>query len=133
MRAKIQKISRYAPSIFQGRLDFAHKGRGVSLTLEHPAERMLWRALLVAVGLLAVLYLYFVGSSILNVIARKEAIAESARLTSAVSALEREYYAFSQDIGPEDGGRLGLKPVSDTEYVRRPGAAASRTISPDEL
>lgn len=133
MRARIQKISRYAPSIFQGRLDFGQKGRGVSLTLEHPLERALWRVLIASVGLLAVLYLYFVGSSILNVIARKEAAAESQRLTSAVASLERDYYAFSEEIGPEDGSRLGLNPVAATEYIRRPGSAASLTIPSDEI
>jgi len=92
-----------------------------------------WRALLGSIGLLAVLYLYFVGTSILNVIERKEARAESERLTSAVASLERDYYAFSERLGPEDGGRLGLNPVATTEYIRRPGSAASLTIPSDEI
>ncbi|MBI2610480.1 hypothetical protein HYW60_00880 [Candidatus Kaiserbacteria bacterium] len=125
MRAKIQKISKYAPSIFQGRLDFAGRHRAFSLTSEHPAEHLLFRVLIGAVVLLAFSYVYFVGSTILNVIARKEALAESAHLVTAVSKLEREYFALSQGIGPEDGVRLGLSPVARTLYIHRPGTLSA--------
>ena len=121
MRARIQKISKYAPSVFQGKLDFASARRGLSLTAEHPVEPVLFRALLGIVVALACAYVYFVGATILNVIARKEALAQTASLTSSVSGLEREYFAAAQNIGPEDGARLGLSPVSDALYLHRPG------------
>jgi len=133
MRARIQKISRYAPSIFQGRLDFSGKRGGLSLTVEHPAERMVFRVLLGALAAFALLYIYFVGASILNVIARKEALAQTSRLTNAVSQLEREYFAASQGVGPEDGARLGLSPVANTVYVHRPGNAAAAALPSNEI
>lgn len=132
MRARIQKISKFAPSIFQGRLDFSARG-GVSLTLEHPAERVMFRVLAGTLGILACAYVYFVGVSILNVIARKEALAQTASLASAVSSLERDYFAASQGVGPEDGVRLGLTPVSNTVYVHRPGNAALVTLPSNEI
>jgi len=124
MRTRIQKISKYAPSIFQGKLDFSAKSRGFSLTVEHSAERVFLRFLIVAFGSLALLYIYFVGATILNVVATKEAGVQTATITSAVSKLEREYFAATQGIGPEDGARLGLAPVAHTVYVHRPGNAA---------
>ena len=73
MRARIQKISKYAPSIFQGKLDFSSVQRDVSLSLEHPVERAALRILSIVLLVAICGYLYFVSASILNVIARKEA------------------------------------------------------------
>lgn len=139
MRKRIQKISKYAPSIFQGRIDFARssgrrtRGHGVSLSIEHPAERVVFRVLLFTLAMFAVLYVYFVGATILNVVARKEAITQTASLASAVSKLEREYFVATQDVGPEDGTRLGLAPVSQTDYVHRPGNAASAALPGNDI
>src|SRR3989344_7292288 len=133
MRARIQKISRYAPSIFQGKLDFSGKNRRFSLAVEHPAERAIFRTLIAALALFACAYVYLVGSTVLNVIARKEALAQTATLASAVSELESQYFAASGGIRPEDGARLGLSPVEDTVYIRRPGNTAAAKISGDEI
>lgn len=123
MRARIQKISKYAPSVFQGKIEFAAR-TGISLTIEHPAERAVFRMLAGTFAILVCAYVYFVGMSILNVIGRKEALTQISHLSSAVAALERDYLAASQGVGPEDGARLGLSPVTNTVYVRRPGNAA---------
>lgn len=133
MRTKIQKISKYAPSIFQGKLDLGAKRAVFSLTSEHPLERALTRTLLAAVVAFAILYTYFVGATALNVIARKEARAHTQTLATAVASLEREYFALSQGISPDDGERLGLSPVQETMYVHRPGNAASREQDPNAL
>ncbi|OGG80637.1 hypothetical protein A3A39_04065 [Candidatus Kaiserbacteria bacterium RIFCSPLOWO2_01_FULL_54_13] len=133
MRARIQKISKYAPSIFQGRLNFSSGRRGFTLTLEHPAERITFWLLLGALGVIAALYLYLVGISILNVIARKNALEESVGISSAVSQLERDYFAATQGIGPEDGTRIGLSPVANTVYIHRPGNTAVAPLSRDEI
>lgn len=133
MRAKIQKISKYAPSIFQGRLDLAGKRQSISFTVEHPIERTLFRTCIASALLLACAYVFFVGATTFNVLARKEALAESAKLATSVSKLEREYFAFSQQVGPEDGSRLGLLPVAQTLYVHRPGNAAAAIVSANDL
>ena len=133
MRARIQKISKYAPSIFQGKLDFSSSRSSFSLTAEHPAETMLSRMLVGTLAIFACAYIYFVGASILNVIARKEALADAARLENTVSRLERDYFAASQGVGPEDGTRLGLTPISNTDYVYRPGNAAVASIESNDI
>ena len=122
MRARLHKISKYRPSVFQGRIDFATVSRhGITLTAEHPAERTILRVLLAALLALACTYLYFVGASVLNVIARKEALAQTTSLATAVAAMERDYFAASQAVTPQAGGPLGLAPVANTSYVYRPG------------
>src|SRR3989344_1347297 len=138
MRARIQKISRYAPSIFQGRLEFGsarglHGRRIISLTVEHPLERVLFRACAGALLVLACACVYFVGTSVLNVIARQEALAQTTSLASAVSELEREYLAVSQNVKPEDGAQLGLTPVSNTVYIHSPGNAVAVTPERNEI
>lgn len=133
MRAKIQKISKYAPSIFQGKLELAARRSVFSFTSEHPAERMFLRVLIGAIVSFAILYAYFVVATTLNVIAREEAKGSAQALATAVSLLEREHFALSQDVGPEDGARLGLSPVAKTQYVHRPGNAAQADLVANEL
>ena len=119
---RVLKISRYKPSVFQGALHFGGHRRGFSLAVEHPFERILRKGLFIALFALVCAYMYFVSATVLNVVARKEALSSSASLASAVSLLERDYYALAATIRPGEGERLGLSPVSETKYVHRPGA-----------
>jgi len=133
MGSRILKISKYKPSIFQGSLKLSSRRAGISLTVEHPAERFIRQGLFVTLVVLICAYGYFVTASILNVIARKEAIAQSASLESTVALLERDYYALAAAVKPDQGARLGLAPVSDTKYVRRPGTVGALDSQPNEL
>ena len=130
MGAQLHKMSKYRPSIFQGRLDLFGTTRSVSLTHEHPAERTLLRAMLASLLLIACAYVYFVGASVLNVIARKEALLQTARLTGAVSALEREYFLVAKGVTPEAGApprRRGRRPPSrGSSPLRRGGGPCFR-------
>lgn len=133
MRAHIHKISKYAPSIFQGRFDFSSVQRDVSLSLEHPVERVALRVL--AIGLLAAVcgYLYFVSASILNVIARKEALTRISVIQGSIGGLEQHYFKLSSGISPESGPELGLAPISKQHYVYRPGNVGAATIARNEI
>lgn len=133
MGQRLHKMSKHTPSVFQGRLDFSSVHRHFSLTVEHPAERTTFRVLAATLLFLGLCYLYFVGASVLNVIARKEALTQTANLASAVSHLERDYFAASQKVTPEAARRLGLSPIEKTVYVYRPGNAAAATISTNEI
>lgn len=127
MGSRIYKISKYRPSVFQGSFGFAAPGGyarrpGFSLTVEHPFERMLLRILLGALVVLIGSYVYFVSASVLNVIARKEALAQTASIASSLSTLESKYYAAAKSITPDTGEYLGLDSADSTKYVHRPGA-----------
>src|SRR3989344_1493159 len=129
MGSRIYKISKYKPSIFQGSFRFStpharlsHRV-GFSLTMEHPTERAVLKMLVAAL-------MVFVSASVLNVIARKEALAQTATLSSTLSLLERDYYTAGAAVTPSEGERFGLAPVSDTQYVYRPGTiGAARVVS----
>ncbi|MEK7156713.1 MAG: hypothetical protein AAB790_02805 [Patescibacteria group bacterium] len=133
MRAHIHKISRYAPSIFQGKLDFSSVQRDVSLSLEHPVERTLLRIL--SIILLAGIcgYLYFVSASILNVIARKEALTRISVIQGSIGGLEQHYFKLSSGITPNSGETLGLAPIAKQHYVYRPGNVGAATIARNEI
>jgi hypothetical protein len=117
------KISKHIPSVLQGSLDFS-PGRTISLSIEHPTESVLLRWLVALVVVFLCAYVYFVSLSVLNVIARKEALASIAKLQSAISLMERDYFALSQRVVPSEGASLGLAPISAISYVYRPGNTA---------
>jgi len=121
--SKFIKISRHIPSALQGTFNFAG-GRSVSMTIEHPAERHVSRVLFVLVAILACAYLYFVCSSILNIIARKEAITQIDQLQNNISVLETQYFTLAQKVTPQQGESLGLTSLTTTSYVYRAGDTA---------
>ena len=81
------------------------------------------RVLVSLLILLALGYLYFVAASVLNIMARKEALSQSAQIEGTIGSLEGQYFALSQGITPQSAVALGLSPISvkDTDYVNRPG------------
>ncbi len=97
------------------------KKKTAALAIEHPYEQIAFKVLLVILGMLIFAYLYFVAASIMNVVARREALAHSSRIESAIGDLEQKYFSLSQQVTPEEGSRLGLVPVTQPSYVNRPG------------
>ncbi|MSU74122.1 hypothetical protein EXS56_03205 [Candidatus Kaiserbacteria bacterium] len=133
MRTRIHKISKYAPSIFQGRLNFSSVPRDVSLSLEHPGERIALRLLSIFLITAIAGYLYFVSASILNVIARKEALTRVSVIQGSIGGLEQHYFKLSSGISPESGSSLGLAPITKQAYVYRPGNVGAATIARNEI
>ncbi len=125
---KLKKISKYAPSALQGRLDFSAARASLSITAEHPYEGHLIRALLLVLAALACGYLYFVGASVLHIVARKEASAETVRLQSAIAGMEQEYFALSEEVDESVASGMGLVAVETTHYVYKPGTSVAATI-----
>ena len=113
-------------SLFQKALELPHKQVNVAA---YAGESHLVQFLILALVLSIGAYLYFVGLSIMNVIANREAIAESERLQSIVVNLEEQYFKLSKDVTPEMGVNLGLKKTSDTTFVRRASGMASNVVN----
>jgi len=131
MKTYVQKISKYKPSILQGTLHLEVSRPRPSLAVEHPFERRARLILLIALAFVVVAYLYFVSASILHVIARTEAVHETASIEATIGSLEQQYFALSQEVSPQEASTLGLSPVDTTSYVYRPGdvaTLASRSI-----
>ena len=125
---RLKSISKYRPSIFQGRLDLSPT-KHFSIAAAHPIESLIMRSLLVILVCLGGAYLYFVGASVLNVVARKEAAAESARLSSAIASMEAQYISLAQAVDESIAPTLGLEKLAQTQYVHRPGKTAAATIA----
>ena len=135
MTKQLLKISKYKPSIFQGKLDFASGHHGISLSIEHPLERTIVRALIAILIALMCGYLYFVSASVLNVMARKEALGHIAKLQGTIGGSEQQYFTLSHAISPSAGASLGLRPLAKTQYVYRPGnvGTAAATIARNDI
>ena len=128
MTKRTYKISRHIPSIFQSKLDFSPARQGFSLSMEHPAERTLMRVLCATLVVLACAYLYFVTASVLNVMGRKDALTQISHIDDTIGNLEGQYFALSQAVTPQAGEAIGLVPVTQTQYVYRPGTIGAATI-----
>ncbi len=97
------------------------------LSIEHPLERTALQVLFGATIFLLCLYLYFVTASVLNIIARKEASAAAANISTKIAMMEQQYFDLSSAVNPETAPSLGLAPIEGTDYVYRPGTAAINT------
>lgn len=95
------------------------------LSIEHVYERTAVRVLLALLCIALAGYVYFVGASILNIIARKEAARATASLQSRIAVMEKQYFALSEEATPSAGQVLGLLQLSGAEYVYRPGTTAA--------
>ena len=129
MTIKILKISKYKPSILQGKFEFSAGSDRVSLSLEHPRERTLLRMLGIALTALFCVYLYFISASVLNVMARKEALSQINTIEGKIGLQEQRYLALASATDPQEAAALGLSPVRVTQYVYRPGNVGAATIA----
>jgi hypothetical protein len=129
MTKRLLKISRYKPSILQGKFEFSAGSSPVSLSLEHPRERLMLHTLGFLLALLVCAYLYFVTASVLNVIARKEALAQVNTIQGQIGSLEQHYLVLSQAANPQEASALGLTPLGKIQYVYRPGNVETATIA----
>lgn len=104
------------------------------LAEEHPRERLARIALGAVLALLVMAYLYFVTASVLNIMARKEALRQMDTIQATIGTMESQYFALSQSLTPESGAKLGLAPIAKTTYVYQPGnAALAATIAHNEI
>ena len=83
-----------------------------------PSESLLLRVLSCTLFLLLAGYVTLVSMSIVNVIARKEALDHVTSLRTTVSELEHEYFTLSQGVTADRSAEFGLVKVSDTHYVK---------------
>jgi hypothetical protein len=123
MNNKTYRVSKHTPSVFQGRLNLAVASKPrMALSIEYPAERMIFRGLVAVLIVLAMCYLYFVSASVINIIAQKEAMSQTSRIEGSIGALEGQYFTLSQSITAQAAVAMGLTSISvkDIAYIDRP-------------
>ena len=91
----------------------------IPLAKEYAFETRMRRVLLILIGMFALGYVYFVSTSVLYVIARKDALTQIAQVESAIATLESEYFALSGSISLNEAEKLGLVPVTKKNFVTR--------------
>jgi hypothetical protein len=82
-------------------------------------EDLIIRALFAVCAMLLIAYVTIVGMTIVNVIARKEALDRTSETRSAIAQLEHEYFSRTEALTVSQGAERGLEPVSDKRYVQR--------------
>lgn len=82
-------------------------------------EKKAFWALLLAVAALCLLYVYFVSSSIMNVVLREEIQQEIALVNSDIGSLESEYLAKKNEITFAYAQDLGFVAVEEKKFVAR--------------
>jgi hypothetical protein len=123
----------HKPSIFQTKLQFTAGGATHAFNAEHPFENVALKTFTAALFVLIFSYIYLVGSSALNIIARKEAMIKYAQVNAVIGDFERDYFAASEKVTPEAGLSLGLIPVTKTAYVYRPGTVGRVAVANNEI
>lgn len=96
-----------------------------------PREETLIRSLGAMIAVLAICYITFVSMSIVNVIARKEALDTMTETRSNVAQLEHDYFDLTERLSASRGSDLGLSPTSHVAFVHRPGAVGKATTNSD--
>ena len=132
MTKHIQKISKYTPGILQGVLQLEVERPRTGLAREFAIERRAFSILSTLLIVLIAAYLYFVASSILNVMGRADAERSIRSIESNVATLEQQYLALSNSVSTQTATEQGLAEVQNVSYVYRPGnesLAAAQTSS----
>ena len=123
----------HRPSPFQGVLQFPTVTGNVSFAAEHPLERIAYRALIVGIGMCAVVYVYCVVASVLNITALKYAVRESAVSQSAIGVLEEQHFVMSRNLTVDTSAQLGLARVESSSFVYRPGTVGIVSTAHDQI
>jgi len=124
MTRHLHKISRYTPSLLQGTLQLEVARPRTGLARQLPLERRALPTLGIVLVVVVVLYLYFVASSIFNVMARADAERSMRAIEGSMGSLERQYIALSRSINAASAGSIGLAPIEETAYVHRQSDSA---------
>jgi len=99
---------------------------------EENDRRIFWTVIW-SIGLCVSLYIYFLGSSVYSVIARKQAETDISQLTSRISQLESEYVNLNKKISLELAHRSGFVDVTVPKYVSITSARDSFTLRESPL
>lgn len=82
-------------------------------------ERRMAAVLLLAVVALSVLYVYFVGSAVVNTVAHKETQSQIVEMNSKISELESRYISSKDALSVARAEEYGLVAVNEKSFAQR--------------
>lgn len=91
-------------------------------------RRVVW-LLSSCVLILGILYVYFLGAAISNVLVREDVEQQIASTQSEISQLGGEYLARQSELTLEMARSYGLQQTSETHYVRRTNEGDTVTLN----
>lgn len=81
----------------------------VSIVNDGDIERRVLRAMLLAFGFLSILYVFFLGNMIFNIVERKNVESQVRTLANEVMDLEAKYLSMSEKVNLSESYALGFK------------------------
>ncbi|MBP6866079.1 MAG: hypothetical protein KBC12_00880 [Candidatus Pacebacteria bacterium] len=93
----------------------------------------LLRAILAGFGLFALLYLFLLGSSVLNIVERKTLETEARTISNEIGALELNYLQVSSSIDRELSSSMGFEEISQNFATRKSVALISKKLAKNEI
>ena len=88
--------------------------------VDNDIKRLVWRVLLWSFGLLALLYILFLGNMVRNIAERKSLEADWRSLSNEVGSLELAYLSLSNNIDLPFSYSMGFKETKATFAARKP-------------
>ena len=93
-------------------------------TVKIHIEKLIFNTLVIGILVSALLYVYFVSSSVLNIVQRKNIEATINFASSDVGNLESEYIFLTKNITLQYARTLGFSEPKDVAYVKTASYAA---------
>ena len=93
-------------------------------TVKIHTEKLIFNILVIGILASALLYAYFVSSSVLNIVQRKNIEANINIASSRVGDLESEYIFLTKNITLQYARTLGFSEPKDVAYVKTASYAA---------
>ncbi|PCI29615.1 hypothetical protein COB52_02330 [Candidatus Kaiserbacteria bacterium] len=95
-----------------------NKLKTAALIWRHVEQRVFLVLLVLTVGL-ALLYIYFLGTAVVNAVERKGIQQNIAQASSQIADLEVDYLERKSGISEDLIGTLGFSSIAQKEYVER--------------
>lgn len=102
-----------------------------TLSIEYGYEHAALRVVIVGIIGLVFLYIYFVFTSIFNIMAEKVADTRSQQIQNSIASLEDTYFQVTRSVHPEDASSLGLTTLAKPSYVTRLGTIGDASGAPN--
>lgn len=102
-------------------------------TINRHLDKRMFLVVSSAFCLLLFLYVYFVGSTVFNIVGRKSAENEMRALSSSISDMEIEYISLAKNIDLNMAKTLGFNEPKDVYFAARTPVVGAISQSSDEL
>lgn len=102
-------------------------------TINQHLDKRMFLAVSSAFCMLLMMYVYFVGSTVFNIVERKSAESTMRTLSSSISDMEIEYITLAKNIDLTMAKTLGFNEPKDVYFAARTPVVGAISKTSDEL